>query len=383
MRTIKWFPWCLLLAWVWPLQPQQTTVKDRVVASDEGAGQKETVAKDSSNASLEAQSNLTIVHLDSGTQLTPFVTTPELQVAKNEGGKKDAEKELIQLEKQWAEAGVEGDVEFFERTATDDYMIVDCHGDVRNKAQEIANFRHEIQTTSTVSDMKVRVYGGSAVVVGAFTIAGTYAGQPMNLSGNFTDLWIRPDRTWQLVSTQNTCKPMEVAQPGPPDSFFIAKEKEDWEALKHQDKAAAMRLLADDFIGMYDFGFFTKSEWVKQIDEQYTVDDYTIENAKLLRPSANTALLLYTSTCKGTSTWAEYCSHASRISDLFVERNGQWLALFSQDTQATSSEPAGVSADEKAWPHGFHGDAYPPGTVFSHPATTFLTITLHWPTYRY
>jgi ketosteroid isomerase-like protein len=181
MRTIKCFPWCLLLAWVWPLQPQQTTVKDRVVASDEGAGQKETVAKDSSNASLEAQSNLTIVHLDSGTQLTPFVRTPELQVAKNEDGKKDAEKELIQLEKQWAEAGVEGDVEFFERTATDDYMIVDCHGDVRNKAQEIANFRHEIQTTSTVSDMKVRVYGGSAVVVGAFTIAGTYAGQPMNL----------------------------------------------------------------------------------------------------------------------------------------------------------------------------------------------------------
>jgi len=62
------------------------------------------------------------------------------------------------------------------------------------------------------------------------------------------------------------------------------------------------------------------------------VDDYTIENAKVLHPSANTALLLYNSNCKGTGTWTEFCSHASRISDLFVKRNGQWVALFSQDT---------------------------------------------------
>jgi hypothetical protein len=124
----------------------------------------------------------------------------------------------------------------------------------------------------------------------------------------------------------------------PPKSFFIAKEKEDWEALKHKDKAAATRLLADDFVGMYDFGYLTKSEWIKQIDEEYTVEDYTIENAKLLRPSANTALLLYTSKCKGTGTWTQFCSHASRISDLYVERNGQWLALFSQDTQTTSGQ---------------------------------------------
>jgi hypothetical protein len=183
MRTTKCFPWCLLLACVWPLQAQQTTVKDTAVANDEAAGQKET------------------------------------------------------------------------------------------------------------------------------------------------------------VSTHNTCKSSEGAQAGnPPDSFFIAKEKEDWEALKHKNKAAASRLLADDFVGMYDFGFFNKSEWVKQMDDQYTVDDYTIENAKLVRPSANTVLLLYNSNCKGTGTWKEDCSHTSRISDLFVERNGQWLSLFSQDTQATSTE---------------------------------------------
>jgi hypothetical protein len=31
------------------------------------------------------------------------------------------------------------------------------------------------------------------------------------------------------------------------------------------------------------------------------------------------------------------------------------------------SERTGVSMDGKSWPHGFHGDAYPHGTVFSRP----------------
>jgi len=34
------------------------------------------------------------------------------------------------------------------------------------------------------------------------------------------------------------------------------------------------------------------------------------------------------------------------------------------------SEKPGVSMDGKSWPHGFHGDAYPHGTVFSRPITT-------------
>jgi len=31
----------------------------------------------------------------------------------------------------------------------------------------------------------------------------------------------------------------------------------------------------------------------------------------------------------------------------------------------SGSERAGVSMDGKSWPHGFQGDAYPYGTVFS------------------
>jgi ketosteroid isomerase-like protein len=124
----------------------------------------------------------------------------------------------------------------------------------------------------------------------------------------------------------------------PSDSFFIEKEKADWDALKRKDKVAASHLLADDFVGMYDVGLLNKSKWLSQIDDQYSVDDYTITETKVLHPSPTTALLLYTATCKGTGAWAEFCSHTTRVSDLFVQRNGEWLDLFSQDTVATSGE---------------------------------------------
>jgi hypothetical protein len=174
----------------------------------------------------------------------------------------------------------------------------------------------------------------------------------------FEDAVVANKRAFSELQIQRKC---EEAAKFPPDSFFIAKEREDWEALKHKDKTAAARLLADDFVGMYDFGFFNKPEWIKQLDEQYTVDDYTIEDARVLHPSANTALLLYNSNCKGTGTWADSCSHVWRISDLYVERNGQWLALFSQDTQATSETPPRDDSPKNSRPSEKDAVETPPG----------------------
>jgi hypothetical protein len=239
-----------------------------------------------------------------------------------EAGQKagDAEKELIQLEKDFAEATLKGDHEFYDRILADDWINIHEDGSIGTKHGDASH--KTVYDTATFDDIKVRVYGESAVATGCYSVGWTEGGRRSFVSGRFTDVWERRKGRWQIVSTQNTAIPEARAGEFPPDSFFIAKEKEDWEVLKHKDKAAAARLLADDFVGMYDFGFFNKSEWINQLDEQYTVDDYTIESAKVLHPSANTALLLNTSDCKGTGTWADPCSHAWRISDLYVERNG-------------------------------------------------------------
>ena len=243
-----------------------------------------------------------------------------------------AEKELIRLETEWAASGPTGDNSFFERIAAEDYLIVDVDGSVRNKQQELAQFRQQVQTSQTVRDMKVRLYGDTAVVVGRFTISGTQAGKPNNLAGVFTDVWIHRNGRWKLVSNQNTSLPAETA--AEPDSFFVSKERKVWEALRTKDKASDSALLAADFVGLYDTGFATKQETVHQLDGQYAILDYKLDQIRVIRPSASAALLLYRAVCKGSGDWQTICARPLYISSLWVERGGAWLNLFSQDTQA-------------------------------------------------
>jgi hypothetical protein len=127
------------------------------------------------------------------------------------------------------------------------------------------------------------------------------------------------------------------SHPPESDDFFIAKEREVWDALMKKDKAADAGLLADDFVGLYDTGFGTKSEHVNQMDDHYAIDSYTIQDARILRLSAEAALVLYKSTCTGSGEWKQYCAKPVYVSSLWVRRAGHWLGLFSQDTQAASS----------------------------------------------
>jgi hypothetical protein len=50
------------------------------------------------------------------------------------------------------------------------------------------------------------------------------------------------------------------------------------------------------------------------------------------------------------------------------------LSLDERFRDAGSGE-AGVSLDGKTWPHGFQGDAYPHGVVFSRAETTAKAVT--------
>lgn len=61
----------------------------------------------------------------------------------------------------------------------------------------------------------------------------------------------------------------------------------------------------------------------------------------------------------------EYGEH--RLFMVAFDRQSGALTLDTRFRDAGSDKP-GVSMDGRSWPHGFHGDAYPHGTVFSRPA---------------
>src|SRR5881392_3988434 len=80
----------------------------------------------------------------------------------------DVEEELKKLETDRAAAVVKGDVATLEKQTSDDYTFINLYGQMSDKSQMVNNFktgRTKI-TSNEVSDMKVRVYGNTAVITG-------------------------------------------------------------------------------------------------------------------------------------------------------------------------------------------------------------------------
>lgn len=112
-----------------------------------------------------------------------------------------------------------------------------------------------------------------------------------------------------------------------------------WEALIKKNKAADQNLLAEDFVGVYKDGFGNRTQHVGQIDEEYEVTEYRLEDVRVLQISEDSAMIVYRATCRATGTWANDCAQPMYISSLWMNRNTEWVNVFSQDTSAAKAQP--------------------------------------------
>ena len=114
------------------------------------------------------------------------------------------EAELMQLERDIGEANIKRDKAFFERVEADEFIFTDSGGGITTKAEDVASLDKPVGDTKLVSyvvdDMKVRVYGRTAVVTGRVT--STYKQQDKELVSKtrFTDVFVKRDGRWQLVA---------------------------------------------------------------------------------------------------------------------------------------------------------------------------------------
>jgi hypothetical protein len=111
-------------------------------------------------------------------------------------------------------------------------------------------------------------------------------------------------------------------------SFFVALERQVWEALQRGDAAADARLLADKFLGVYDSGFESKGQHVARAAKGPALTHFALEMPRLIRVSADLALLAY----KARWTDKEEKLRAAYISSLWERAGEGWLNIFSQDT---------------------------------------------------
>ena len=121
------------------------------------------------------------------------------------------EDELKKLETDRAAATVKGDIATLAKQTSDDYTVINLRGQVIDKAQVLDMFKTGKTKfeSNELSDLKVRVYGNVALVIGKANVKGTLAGQAFNGQIIFTRVYVKKGGSWQSVAFQQT----QVANP--------------------------------------------------------------------------------------------------------------------------------------------------------------------------
>ncbi|MCA1817037.1 MAG: nuclear transport factor 2 family protein [Acidobacteria bacterium] len=134
-----------------------------------------------------------------------------------QGGKKPGKdertkQELMQLERDIGRANVERDAAFFERVEADEFLFTDSGGGLTTKREDVESVKAPANPdvkllAYDVDDMKVMLYGKTAVVAGRATTRGLVRGQESTAQSRFTDVFVRRDGRWQLVAGHSSRLP--------------------------------------------------------------------------------------------------------------------------------------------------------------------------------
>jgi len=116
------------------------------------------------------------------------------------------EAELKALEQKWNDAYLKGDSTALDAILAETFISTDAEGKVSTKAETLAHLKSG-QTkyqTSQVDDMKVSVYGDTAVVNGRWKGKFVEKRKPVNGTERFTDTYVRQNGQWRCVASHSS-----------------------------------------------------------------------------------------------------------------------------------------------------------------------------------
>jgi ketosteroid isomerase-like protein len=111
-------------------------------------------------------------------------------------------KEIESLEMQWRDAVVGNNVSQMDHLLADDYIGISANGTVETKTQELAQRRAgtiRIQSLD-LSDLKVRVYGDTAVVTSRAELTGVNGQSDISGNYRYTRVYNKRLGQWKIVS---------------------------------------------------------------------------------------------------------------------------------------------------------------------------------------
>jgi ketosteroid isomerase-like protein len=114
--------------------------------------------------------------------------------------------ELTEIQHRLIAAWAAGDASVHQHVLANDWSVIDPAGRTMTKAEVLAeSFTGERDLKHAVVDeIKVRDLGEFAIVTGRTRVAGTIAGQEVDVVLKFTDVFRRAEGEWKCLASQGT-----------------------------------------------------------------------------------------------------------------------------------------------------------------------------------
>lgn len=113
---------------------------------------------------------------------------------------------------------------------------------------------------------------------------------------------------------------------------IVDKEQEELSALKAGDYTKFADLIADDAVFLDPRGTGTKAEVVGHVKD-FKLLDFTMDDIQFVKLSCNSGVIAYKLTQKGSANGHEFTNQVW-ASAVWIQRNGKWVTVFSQETPA-------------------------------------------------
>jgi ketosteroid isomerase-like protein len=111
-------------------------------------------------------------------------------------------KTLQAMEHDWLNAEKNHDTAAFEKLVADDWIAIGPDGKSQTKAQRAAEIKAAHISSATMGDMKVRVFGDTAVVTGTDDEVTMEAGKKSSDHFAWTDVFVKRNGKWLAVASQ-------------------------------------------------------------------------------------------------------------------------------------------------------------------------------------
>ena len=116
------------------------------------------------------------------------------------------EEQIKSIEEERNRAILSGDAATLDRMTAEDYTFITLRGELRTKAEIVKGFQSGAfkYESRTISELKVRVYGDTAVVTGLSTQKGEEDGKDYSGDYRFTRVYVKDTGHWITVALQTT-----------------------------------------------------------------------------------------------------------------------------------------------------------------------------------